>query len=121
VIYDAGILNKKVTVFGRVTKTVHGFEKVVNEIKYRNISAAIRPSRGREYWEAKQISNAENVTITIRYRENICVSDLVEYKNHIYEITSVVNPNMENESLELYCVEKLRGKQEKNPKGGIVP
>ena len=32
-IYDAGILNKKVTVFGRVTKTVHGFEKVVHEIK----------------------------------------------------------------------------------------
>lgn len=116
-IYDAGQLNKKVNIIGRVTKEVNGFDKTVTEIKYKNISASIRPSRGREYYEAKQISNAENVVITIRYRDNIYQSDIVEYKNHSYEIQSVVNPDMANESLELYCIEKIRGKQqEDNPK-----
>jgi len=71
--------------------------------------------RGREYYEAKQVSNAENVVIIIRYRDNIYQSDIVEYGKHSYEIQSVVNPDMMNESLELYCVEKIRGKQE-NPK-----
>jgi SPP1 family predicted phage head-tail adaptor len=116
-IYDAGMLNKKVNIIGRVTKEVNGFDKTVIEIKYKNISASIKPSRGREYYEAKQVSNAENVVITIRYRDNVYSSDIVEYKKHTYEIQSVVNPEMMNESLELYCVEKIRGKQqEENPK-----
>nr|DAI46237.1 MAG TPA: Putative head tail adaptor [Caudoviricetes sp.] len=115
-IYDAGTLNKKINIVGRVTKEVNGFDKTVNEIKYKNISASIKPSRGREYYEAKQVSNAENVLITIRYRDNIYQSDIVEYGKHTYEIQSVVNPEMQNESLELYCVEKIRGKQEENPK-----
>ena len=68
--------------------------------------------RGKEYFEAKQATNAEYTVITIRYRDNISQSDRVEYKNHIYEIQSIVNPDMANESLELYCIEKIRGKQE---------
>ena len=116
-IYNAGTLNKKVNIIGRVTKEVNGFDKTVTENKYKNISASIKPSRGREYYEAKQISNAENILITIRYRDNVCQSDVVEYGNHTYEIQSVVNPDMANESLELYCIEKIRGKQENpNPK-----
>lgn len=114
-IYDAGTLNKKVNIVGRVTKEINGFDKTVNEIKYKNMSASIKPSHGREYYEAKQVSNAENVVITIRYRNNIYQSDIVEYKNHSYEIQSVVNPEMMNESLELYCIEKIRGKQEDKP------
>ena len=116
-IYDAGMLNKKVNIVGRVTKEINGFDKTVTELKYKNISASIKPSRGREYYEAKQVSNAENVVIVIRYRDNIYQSDVVEYGKRNYEIQSVVNPEMQNESLELYCVEKLRGKQEnENPK-----
>ena len=119
-IYDAGMLNKKVNIVGRVTKEVNGFDKIVTEIKYKNISASIKPSRGREYYEAKQVSNAENVVITIRYRDNIYQSDIVEYKNHTYEIQSVVSPDMANESLELYCVEKIRGKQQED-KSNLKP
>lgn len=118
-IYNSGQLNKKINIVGRVTKEINGFDKTVTEVKYKNISASIRPSRGREYYEMKQISNAENVLITIRYRNNVFSSDIVEYKNHVYEIQSVVNPDMMNESLELYCIEKIRGKQEnenQNPK-----
>lgn len=123
-IYNSGQLNKKINIVGRVTKEVNGFDKTITEIKYKNISASIKPSRGREYYEAKQISNAENILIVIRFRDNIHQSDIVEYKNHSYEIQSVVNPDMMNESLELYCIEKIRGKQEKlnpkpkKPKGG---
>lgn len=116
-IYDAGTLNKKINIVAKVTKEVNGFDKTVTEIKYKNISASIKPSRGREYCEAKQVSNAENVLIIIRYRNDIYQSDIVEYGKHSYEIQSVVNPEMMNESLELYCVEKIRGKkQEENPK-----
>lgn len=113
-IYDAGHLNKKINIVGKVTKEINGFDKTVTETKYRNISASISPLSGREYFEAKQAANVENITVIIRYRNNICQSDTVEYKNHVYEIQSVVNPNTANESLELYCIEKIRGKQETN-------
>lgn len=116
-IYDAGHLDKKINIVGKVTKTVNGFDKTVKEVKYKNISAMIRPLRGREYFEAKQTANIENFTVTIRYRNNIYPSDTVEYKNHVYEIQSVVNPNMQDESLELYCIEKTRGKKD----GGWIP
>lgn len=108
-IYDAGQLNKKVNIIGRTTKETNGFDKTVTEIKYKNISASIKQARGKQYYEAKQISNEENVLVTIRYRDNIYQSDIVEYKNHTYEIQSVVNPDIKNESLELYCIEKIRG------------
>lgn len=111
-IFNAGVLNKKINIAGRITKTVNGFEKTVDDYKYKNISAYIHTQRGKEYFEAKQATNAEYTVITIRYRDNISQSDRVEYKNHIYEIQSIVNPDMANESLELYCVEKIRGKQE---------
>ena len=110
------MLNKKISILGRVTKEVGGFARVE---KYHGISAAIRPSRGREYYEAKQATNAENVTFIIRYRKGIEASDIVQYKAHSYEIQSVVNPNMENESLELYCVEKTRGKAEERKRMAV--
>ena len=109
-IYDAGQLNKRVDIIGKVTRTVNGFDKIVTETKYKNIAACIRPTRGREYYEARQITNAANVLITIRYRPNVETSDTVTYRNHVYEIQSVINPYEENESLELYCIEKTRGK-----------
>lgn len=118
-IYDAGMLNKKISILGRVTKEIGGFARVVTVEKYHGISAAIRPSRGREYYEAKQATNAESVTFIIRYREGIEASDVVMYKAHNYEIQSVVNPNMENESLELYCVEKTRGKTEERKRMAV--
>ena len=34
-IYDAGQLNKKVNIVGRVTKEINGFDKVTTEIKYK--------------------------------------------------------------------------------------
>ena len=111
-IFNAGILNKKINIVGRVTKTVNGFDKTVDDYKYKNISAYIHTQRGKEYFEAKQATNTEYTVITIRYRDNISQSDKVEYKKHVYEIQSIVNPDMSNESLELYCVEKIRGKQE---------
>lgn len=113
------MLNKKISILGRVTKEIGGFARVVTVEKYHGISAAIRPSRGREYYEAKQATNAENVTFIIRYREGIEASDIVTYKAHSYEIQSVVNPNMENESLELYCVEKTRGKAEERKRMAV--
>lgn len=111
-IFNAGILNKKINIVGRITKTVNGFEKTVDDYKYKNIFAYIHTQRGKEYFEVKQATNVEYTVITIRYRDNISQSDRVEYKKHVYEIQSIVNPDMSNESLELYCVEKLRGKQE---------
>ena len=111
-IFNAGVLNKKINIVGRITKTVNGFEKTVDDYKYKNISAYIHTQRGKEYFEAKQATNAEYTVITIRYRDNILQSDRVEYKKHVYEIQSIVNLDMANESLELYCVEKIRGKQE---------
>lgn len=107
-IYNAGMLNKRVKIVKPSTNEESGFSAVTDK-PFLTVWASIQPLRGREYYETEKVQNTENVKIIIRYRENVTESCKILYKNHTYKIQSVVNPNMQNESLELYCIEELRG------------
>ena len=109
-IYNAGMLNKRVKIVKPSTDTKGGFSRV-KDIPLFTVWASIQPLRGREYYETERVNNTENVKIIIRYRDGVNENCKILYKKHTYKIQSVVNPNMENESLELYCIEELRGEE----------
>ena len=108
-IHDAGELNRKVSIYNQTASKNNDFDATKNNLLYKNVWAQIKQVRGREYYEAQVKSAEGNVVITIRYRRNINEGCYVTYKQHLYNIQSVVNPDMANESLELYCVEQKRG------------
>lgn len=72
--------------------------------------ALIQPARNREYYESQKVKDADSYKITIRYRSDVNNGMVILYENHIFEIQSVMDPDMQHQYLELYCVERLRGK-----------
>ena len=108
-INDPGTLDKRISIVGTIAGTdADGFDTVAQGVICK-CWARIEPARGKEYYESQKTGTAEAVKITIRYRASIKESFSVQYGSHIYAINSIVNPYMSNESLELYCSEKLRG------------
>ncbi len=71
--------------------------------------ARIEPLRGREYYEAKQISTADNIKVTMRFRKGLDNAMVVEYDGQEYEIINIVDPYMKHATLELMCVKKTHG------------
>jgi SPP1 family predicted phage head-tail adaptor len=78
-------------------------------VKVFSTWARIEPLRGREYYEAQRIKDADNFKITIRYRKNITDSMIIQYQQQQYDIQTVTDPYMAHISLEIYCVLKHRG------------
>jgi len=110
-IYNAGRLNRKITFYGKMTgKDRRGFDTETDG-KLFSCYAEIIPARGREYYESQQLRDDESVKIIVRYRSNITHDMTIRYQNHVYNIESIVDPNMDHESLELFCTEKTRGNQ----------
>lgn len=69
----------------------------------------IEPARGREYYEAQRLKDANSFKITIRYRKNVTDDMLIRYGERTYQIQTVTDPYEAHEVLELYCIEKSRG------------
>ncbi|BAL85199.1 phage related protein (plasmid) [Selenomonas ruminantium subsp. lactilytica TAM6421] len=126
-ILNPGLLNKKVDVWGAKSAEKGGFDSTKPVKLYSRISAAIQPVRGSQFFISQLTANKENVKITIRYRRGITESCTVTYHNHVYDVQSIVDPDMAHESLELYCVEQVVGNtpaetpQQKIDEGGWEP
>lgn len=58
-------------------------------------------------WNAK---NVEYSKITIRWRPGVTHDMKVKYREHLYDIDTIVDPYMRHEAPELYCTEEVRGK-----------
>lgn len=116
-ITNIGTLNKKVDIAAGVTEEHRGFDTVNYKIIHKGIWARIEPLRGKEYYEAQRVKNEEIVKITIRYRETVTEGCKVLYRDHVYEIKNIADPDMSHESMELRCVEKMRGAKKANYKG----
>lgn len=106
--FRAGELNRWITIVKPTATETDGWDDVSDQVLYEDIPAQIRPMRGRERLEAKAITNTENFIVTIRYREGIDATCKVKYKDHTYEVQSVVNTVTADRYLELYCIEKTR-------------
>lgn len=105
---NAGNLDKRIEVWG-VTEITDDYGTHTQDGKLYTCWAMVEGQRGKEYYEADKIANADNYKITIRYRKNINESNKIHYRGMIYEIQSIVNPYYSNEKLELYCICKHRG------------
>lgn len=106
--FRAGELNRWVTILKPAPASDDGWDDVEDTILYENIPAQIRPMRGRERLEARTLTSTENFVITIRYREGIDAKCKVQYKDHLYDIESVVDTVTAGRYMELYCTEKTR-------------
>ena len=120
-IANIGTLNKKVDIAAGVTEEHRGFDTVNYKILHKGIWASIEPLHGEEYYEAQRVKNEEIVKITIRYRETVTEGCKVLYRGHVYEIQSIVDPNMSHECMELRCSEKTRGAKKKTSYKGWEP
>ena len=96
-IFDPGKMNKRVDIYRGDT------------LLLKRVSASIMPVRGREYFNAHMTESKANATITIRYRPGIDEGCTVVYRDKVYDVESVVDPDEQHESLELYVVSKRRG------------
>lgn len=105
----AGYMKHRVTIFKPSDTKTGRFDDVSYE-PLCTVWANVQPQRGKEYYDSQRLSNQLNVKIVIRYRDDIREGMQVSCKGHLYTIQSVVDPYLSGESLELYCIEKKRGR-----------
>jgi len=73
------------------------------------VRASVMPLRGSQFFEAQKSNSDITAKITIRYQSGILPTYRVKFISgsvtHYYEIVEVINPLMQNKSLELMCRE----------------
>lgn len=98
-----GSLNKRITL--RVqsgTKIVDGLEQPIYT-DGATMWAAAEPLRGREFWQAQAVQAEQIISFRIRYIKGIQNNWRVKLEGVEYEITSIIDPNMKHEELQLLC------------------
>lgn len=65
--------------------------------------ASVTPLNGREFMAAQMLLSEITAEIRIRYQAGITVLDRVTHGATVYNIKSVINPDMRNEELALMC------------------
>ncbi|NTW70675.1 MAG: phage head closure protein [Eubacteriaceae bacterium] len=67
--------------------------------------AEVAPLSGKEYFSSKQVNSEVTTKITIRYLEGLNTKMRIAFKNRIYDILSIINPEERNGSLVFMCKE----------------
>lgn len=117
-ITNPGTLNRRVDIYAPVKKKEGAYDRTGKALFLSHVSASIQPMRGQETLEMGMTRADSPVKVTIRYRKNVAEDCEVHYQGHIYDVQSVADPQMEHESLELYCVERRRGATLRDLVGG---
>ena len=108
-IANAGRLNRRISIYGKVkSKTSAGFD-TVKEGKVCDCWAAIYPLRMSDSKDNNVLQTINTVKFTIRYRKNIDSNMTIHYKDKVFRIVGIVNPFYDNESLEITAEEISRG------------
>ena len=69
--------------------------------------ADIQPLSGREYFASQQSQSRVDTKITLRHNSTaINPTMIVAFGTHIYNIESVIKPNMQNREVQLMCFER---------------
>lgn len=100
-----GDLNKQITIQyqTKVADGMGGFTSTWTDAD--TIWAAIWPVSATEYIKAAQTTMTVTSRIRIRYRSNMRPDYRIKYGNKYFSISSIINPNMGNEWLDLLCKE----------------
>lgn len=70
--------------------------------------ASVEPLQGREYFASQQFQSKINTKVTLRYSTvNINPKMIVVYGTHIYNIESVIKPEMRSQEYQLMCFERV--------------
>jgi SPP1 family predicted phage head-tail adaptor len=65
--------------------------------------ASVEPINGREYFAAHMAMSEATTRIRMRYQAGMSSADRITHGMTIYNIVSVINPEMRNEELVLMC------------------
>jgi SPP1 family predicted phage head-tail adaptor len=107
---NSGNLRHRVT-FQRLTEATNEVGETIQKLQdYRTVWAAIEPVTGREYYEAQKMQPELTYKITIRYLPDITPSMLIKYKDRLFQINDIINPDERNFTLQLMCIEKITKK-----------
>ena len=111
-IEEIGTLDKRVTIlkYEDVETQYNLTQKKL--IPFLKVWARIEPLRA--YYEQYKEKTEDLSKITIRYRDNIDNSMVVQYKNRLYRINAVIDPYESHVKLELMCSIKKVGVDDGN-------
>lgn len=96
----AGELRHRVTFLKRLVTVQSGITKESWEPVF-SCWAMVEPLNSREYWQAAALSREDEQRVTIRYRRDVDTYMRIRFRDVVYAITSIVNPNALNVKLEL--------------------
>ncbi len=82
--------------------------KEVTYKDYTSLWASIEPLRGEEYFAAQQINAEITTKIVARYQRGIVPKMRAVFKDRIFEIIYVVNPDERNRELQLMVKELIQ-------------
>lgn len=70
--------------------------------------ASVEPLQGREYFASQQMQSRVTTKVIMRY-STVAITPKMTVHNgtHVYEIESVINPEMRNRELQLMCFERI--------------
>lgn len=113
-IEEIGTLDKRVTIlkYEDVETQYNLTQKKL--IPFLKVWARIESLRGSAYYEQYKEKTEDLSKITIRYRDNIDNSMVVQYKNRLYRINAVIDPYESHVKLELMCSIKKVGVDDGN-------
>lgn len=113
-IEEIGTLDKRITILKyEDVETLYNLTQK-KLIPFLKVWARIEPLRGRAYYEQYKEKTEDLSKITIRYRDNIDNSMVVQYKNRLYRINAVIDPYESHVKLELMCNIKKVGVDDGN-------
>jgi SPP1 family predicted phage head-tail adaptor len=100
----AGKLRQQITI-ERASQTQNEYGEIVEGWEtVGTFPASVEPINGREYFAAQAVQSEVTTRIRMRYKPGILVTDRVTHGGTVYNIQSVINPEMRNEELILMCV-----------------
>lgn len=74
----------------------------------KNVWAQIKTQTAREFWQASQFQNQNEVRFIIRYTKGISPDMRIVYKEKIYEITGIMNDDELNVSMTVFAKELVQ-------------
>lgn len=98
-------MNKRITIqrSSKVPNNMGGFSLTWTDVD--TIWAAIWPTSAKSATQDAQTIKEITHRIRIHFRRNVRISNRIKYKNRYFNIVSVINPNEEDEWLDILCKE----------------
>lgn len=102
---NIGKLNKRVT-FMRLKDVEDEMGQTTQRLQeIKTVWASVWPIRGAEMYEAQKIQSRVSHKCYVRYMDGIDSNCYIVYKGQQYDISSVIDVDLEHKMLEIYCYE----------------